>query len=70
MKKKHYKARWAQAGKPSIANVDFDASHDANAIKQANKIGRELGVSNVPRTLIENGRSVEDFPGSVLSATR
>ena len=58
MKKKHYNARWGQAGKPSTANVSFEASHDFNAKKQADKLGRELGVSNTPRTIYEGTRFV------------
>jgi len=59
VQKKHYTARWAQAGKPSIANVSFEASHDANAKLRANKIARELGVTNTPRTIVNDGRLVE-----------
>jgi hypothetical protein len=58
MKKKWYKARWGQAGMPSIASVDFQASHDANAKRQADKIARELGVTNTPRDLMERGGRV------------
>ena len=60
MKKHHYTARWAQAGKPSIANVSFDAISDYHARVQATKIARELGVSNVPRTITKEGRLIPD----------
>lgn len=59
MKKKHYTARWAQAGHPSIANVSFDASHLENAKRQADKIAKELGVTNTPRTITCEGAVVE-----------
>jgi hypothetical protein len=59
MKKNYYNARWGQAGKPSVANVSFYASHDANAIKQADKLGRQLGVSNTPRTIFCENRIVK-----------
>jgi len=59
MKKKHYTARWAQAGKPSIANVSFESSHDTNAKRQADKIARELNVTNTPRTITCDGQVIE-----------
>ncbi len=59
MKKKYYTARWAAPGQPSIANVSFYASHHTNAKRQADKIGRELGVSRTPRTLTCGGKLVE-----------
>ncbi len=58
MTKKHYNARWARPGQPSIGNVSFYASHDTNAIRQADKIGREIGLPNTPRTIYEGGRFV------------
>lgn len=57
----NYIVRWAQAGKPSIANVTIVASNDKSAIRQADKVGKELGVSNTPRTIYEGGRRVENF---------
>ena len=66
---KHYTARWAQAGHPSIANVIFDASNDEVASRRADKIARELGVANTPRTITVAGcciqcitRGVKDRP--------
>jgi hypothetical protein len=59
MKKQHYNARWGKAGFSSIANVSYEASHDANAIKRADKIARELGVTNTPRTITRNGILIE-----------
>ncbi len=59
MKKKNYTVRWAQAGRPSIANVSIMATHDTNAKRAADKIARELGVTNTPRTIYEGGRCVE-----------
>jgi hypothetical protein len=58
MRKHYYNARWAVNGHPSIANVSFYASHDANAIRRADKIARELGVTNTPRTITKDGVKV------------
>ena len=51
MKTYLYKARWATAAQPTRASVDFYATTDAKAEEKAAKIGRELGVSNVPLTM-------------------
>lgn len=51
MKKNNYNVIWQRAGQPSIANVSLTASTDHNAKQQANKIARELGVTNTPRTI-------------------
>lgn len=59
MKKKQYNVRWHDASCSTRANVSFEASHDANAKKQADKIGKELGVSSLTRTLYEGNRSVD-----------
>lgn len=47
------------AGKPTIANVSFFASHDTNASRQADKIARELNVTNTPRTIYSGARLVQ-----------
>lgn len=65
MKKQRYKARWGQAGKPSIANVSFDASSDANAQRRADKIARELNVTNTPRDIMCGDRLVESLTTGV-----
>lgn len=57
--KKHYTARWGLPGRPSIANVSFEASHDIDAKRRANKIARELHVENTPRSITCGGRVVE-----------
>lgn len=59
MKKHHYNARWARPGHPSIANVSFDASTDANAKRAADKIARELGVTQTPRTIMRGVEVIE-----------
>lgn len=57
MRKTLYQARW---GFPSIANVSFEAASDYRAIQRADKIARELGVTNTPRTITASGgRAVE-----------
>ena len=56
--KKHYNARWGQAGKPSIANVSFQSISDYHARLQADKIGKELNVSNTPRTITRDGKTI------------
>ncbi len=58
-KAKHYTARWAQPGHPSLGNVSFDASNDSVAKRQADKIAREIGLTRTPRTITEGGRVVE-----------
>lgn len=68
MKKHYYTARWAIAGEPSIANVSFFASHDTNAKRQADKIARELGVTNTPRTITKEGRVIECINTGVSNA--
>ena len=65
MKKKHYTARWALAGRPSTANVTIVTSHAENAKKIADKIAREMGVTNTPRTIMFEGRVIECFDKGV-----
>ena len=55
----NYKAVWAQAGKPSIANVSFVAVSDYHAKLQADKIAQDLGVTHTPRTLTKNNQIIE-----------
>ena len=59
MRKRHYTARWAQAGHPSIANVSFEASHDTNAKRVADKLAREMNVTRTPRTITRDGVLIE-----------
>lgn len=59
MKLHNYNARWATPGQPSIANVSFTSSHDANAKRQADKIARDLNVTRTPRTITCDGKVVE-----------
>ena len=65
MKKHYYVVRWALAGQPSIANVSFDSSHSTNAKRQANKLARELGVTQTPRTITCDGRLIETLTTGV-----
>lgn len=67
MTTKHYTAIWAQAGKPSRANVSFEAQSLYHAKIRANKIAREVDSVNTPRTIMEGGRVVECIATGVSS---
>jgi hypothetical protein len=58
MTKKHYKVEFGIAGGVKTGSVSFDSSHDSNAIKQADKIGREMGHSRSPYMLWNGSRLV------------
>lgn len=68
-KKILYKARWGQAGQPATASVDFYAKDDEAAKTEANRIARELGVTNTPRTIMQGlgGGMVECITTGVSS---
>jgi hypothetical protein len=51
----HYTATWAQTGKPSCANVSFDARTDREASNMADRIAYEVESFNTPRTLMRSG---------------
>lgn len=51
MTKHKYKVIWQMVGHTQSANVSLTTSSDHNASQQANKIARELGVTNTPRTI-------------------
>ena len=59
MKQHNYNARWARPGQPSIGNVSFSAASDTRAKKRADKIAREIGLPNTPRTLTRDGTLIE-----------
>ncbi len=59
MKKKYYTARWAQPGHPSIGNVSFYAVSDHHARLQADKIGRQIGLPNTPRTITRENQTIQ-----------
>lgn len=60
MNRKHYNCRWVSAATLNErANVSFEATHDENAKRKADKIAKELGVTNCPRTLYEGNRLVD-----------
>lgn len=56
-----YEVRWAQAGKPSIANVQIRTTTLANCKRAANKVAKQLGVTNTPRTIVSEGRVLESL---------
>lgn len=58
MAKMKYKARW-ERGCTSVADVDFEARSDYEAKQVANKLARELGVTNTPRTITRRGPSYD-----------
>jgi hypothetical protein len=45
---KTYKARWYSIHVEKIADVSFDAKNDDHAKKQAEKIGKEIGMTRSP----------------------
>jgi hypothetical protein len=57
-KMKHYTARWAHPGQPSIGNVSFDAQSDYHAKLRADKIARDIRLTNTPRTITCDGRII------------
>ena len=59
MKSMNYSARWARPGQPSIGNVSFQACSDAAAKRKADRLARELGLSNIPRTLARGYETIE-----------
>ena len=48
---KNYKVVWRQPGKPSFADVSFQARSDYEARRKADRIGRELGLTDTWRAL-------------------
>lgn len=61
-KKLHYNVRWHRPTDLALCgNVSFEAISDHHAKIQADKIGRELGVGNIPRTLTRR-----DKPGVLV----
>ncbi len=69
--KQQYKARWGQPGKPSTGNVSFDANSDDAAKKTADRIARELGLTNTPRTITNsNGATIECINSGVSQNKR
>jgi hypothetical protein len=60
MKKLLYKVRWHRtADLAVIASVDLPASNDHNARQQADRLARQLRVSNTTRTIYQGTRCVE-----------
>ncbi len=59
MPKQSYNVRWSNGG-PSLGNVSFEAASDAVAIKEADRLGQELGLSNTLRTLYCGNRAVNE----------
>lgn len=57
--KTQYTARWAPHGQPSIGNVSFFARSDAEAKRKADRIAREIGLPNTPRTLSRGAQCIE-----------
>lgn len=55
MKRKRYKVYWGQLGKPTIASVDFTAGSNAMAIRKADKIGTQLGVTATVEERVQAG---------------
>lgn len=55
-----YKARWAMPGRPSLGSVDFTARNDLAAIAKADRIGVEIGLPRMPRTIYCEGRLVHN----------
>jgi hypothetical protein len=54
---KTYKARWYSVNAEKLADVSFDAKNNEQAKKQAEKIGKELGI-NRPAYLSRLGISI------------
>lgn len=50
---KNYKAIWQVPGSPTLGNVSFTAKSDNDAIKKADKIGCEIGLSKRWRRIQE-----------------
>jgi len=63
MKKHSYCANWTSAGGSSIANVSFEAVSDHHAKLQADKLARELNVTNSQRTITK-----KTYKNGVLSS--
>jgi hypothetical protein len=57
--KMNYKARWSRNGIISEGNVSFTARSDAEAKRKADKIAREIGLPNTPRTLMRESTTIE-----------
>lgn len=63
----HYTAIWAQCGKPSSANVSFEARSDYHAKLMANKIAKQLNVTRTPRTITRSDCGVIECIQSGMS---
>lgn len=56
----HYIARWSRDGS-TLGNVSFTARNDTEAKRKADRIARDIGLPNTPRTLSRGYQTIESL---------